>query len=307
MKRFLLIVLAALVAIAADTTPQQKYISKYSALAQSEMRRTGVPASITLAQGILESNSGQSRLAVKGNNHFGIKCHSDWKGDRMYHDDDEKGECFRVYPSAEHSFRDHSDFLRYYSRYKSLFELDPTDYKSWATGLKAAGYATSPSYATSLIKIIETYKLYQFDSSESVPETPAQIEAKSDLPAALVKVSYKYSASRTSKSGNGVPYVIAIDGDSYESLAKEYNLFTKEILSFNDLSGKQELAPGTIVYLQRKKSIAPKGLDKYIVEFDGQELRDICQLFAVREKSIKKLNGFTKEVSLKEGDTIKLR
>lgn len=149
-------------ASAPDETPQEKYVERYAAIAVSEMYRTGVPASITLAQGLLESRHGLSPLAAEGNNHFGIKCH-DWTGKKQYADDDRKGECFRVYGSAEESFRDHSDFLRYRNRYKSLFEYKVTDYKSWAYGLKEAGYATDPSYPSKLIKLIEDYDLARYD------------------------------------------------------------------------------------------------------------------------------------------------
>ena len=145
-------------------TAQEKYISTYADLAVQEMYRSGVPASITLAQGMLESGNGRSELAQKSNNHFGIKCHNNWSGERVYHDDDAKGECFRKYSHPYQSYRDHSDFLRYRDRYKFLFDLKTTDYKGWAYGLKQAGYATDPNYATKLIKIIEDYKLYQYDT-----------------------------------------------------------------------------------------------------------------------------------------------
>ena len=144
-------------------TPQERYIARYASIAVNEMYRTGVPASITLAQGIIESGSGRSRLATDGNNHFGIKCHNTWKGKTMLADDDRKNECFRVYDSAEESFRDHSDFLRYQDRYKFLFDLKTTDYKGWAAGLKKAGYATDPSYASKLIQCVEDYDLGRFD------------------------------------------------------------------------------------------------------------------------------------------------
>lgn len=144
-------------------TPQERYVSQFAGLAVEEMYRSGVPASITLAQGLLESRYGLSELAVKGNNHFGIKCHNTWEGRRMYHDDDQKGECFRKYNSPEESFRDHSDFLRYRDRYKFLFDLETTDYKGWAYGLKKAGYATDPAYPAKLIKLIEDYSLYEYD------------------------------------------------------------------------------------------------------------------------------------------------
>ena len=144
--------------------PIETYIEKWAPVAVEEMYRSGVPASITLAQGILESRYGLSELASKGNNHFGIKCHKDWKGRTMAYDDDAKGECFRVYDSAQESFRDHSDFLRYRDRYKFLFEFDTKDYKSWAYGLKKAGYATDPNYPAKLIKYIEDYGLSRYDS-----------------------------------------------------------------------------------------------------------------------------------------------
>ena len=139
-------------------SPQEIYIDQFASLAVEEMYRTGVPASITLAQGLLESRYGLSELAVKGNNHFGIKCHNNWKGKKMYYDDDRRGECFRKYPSPEQSYRDHSDFLRYRDRYKFLFDYKITDYKAWARGLKKAGYATDPAYPSKLINLIEEYK-----------------------------------------------------------------------------------------------------------------------------------------------------
>ncbi len=150
-------------ATADNETPQTVYIKKYASVAVNEMYRSGIPASITLAQGLLESGYGLSPLAKEGNNHFGIKCH-DWTGKKMYYDDDKRGECFRVYKTADASFKDHSDFLRYRDRYKSLFDNDITDYKSWAYGLKKAGYATDPSYPSKLIKLIETYNLSQYDT-----------------------------------------------------------------------------------------------------------------------------------------------
>ena len=164
------------VAALAQGTPQERYIQKWAPTAVREMYRSGVPASITLAQGILESRYGLSPLASEGNNHFGIKCHKDWKGKSMHYDDDAKGECFRVYDSADESFQDHSDFLRYRDRYKFLFDLKTTDYKGWAYGLKKAGYATDPNYPAKLIKYIEDYKLYEYDTmtyeeSERVAES----------------------------------------------------------------------------------------------------------------------------------------
>lgn len=165
MRRLVITMMVGLMAVVASAqSPIEKYIAQWAPTAVREMYRSGVPASITLAQGILESRYGLSTLAADGNNHFGIKCHKDWTGKKQYHDDDEKGECFRVYDSADESFRDHSDFLRYRDRYKFLFDFETTDYKSWANGLKKAGYATDPGYPGKLIKYIEDYKLYEYDT-----------------------------------------------------------------------------------------------------------------------------------------------
>ena len=164
MKRILFLLAAAWLALGAAKNPRLAYIDQYSALAVLEMQRTGVPASITLAQGMLESGYGLSPLATKAHNHFGMKCHSDWKGEKFFYDDETPDECFRVYPTVEDSFRAHSDFLRGRERYKALFDLDPTDYKGWARGLRRAGYATDPGYATKLINLIEDFQLYRFDT-----------------------------------------------------------------------------------------------------------------------------------------------
>ncbi|MBQ5943252.1 MAG: glucosaminidase domain-containing protein [Bacteroidales bacterium] len=360
-------VMAAVVLMASSgDSPQDKYIARYSGIAVREMYRSGVPASITLAQGLLESRYGASPLATKGNNHFGIKCH-DWKGKHMSYDDDKKGECFRVYDTAEESFRDHSDFLRYRDRYKFLFENKTTDYKSWAYGLKKAGYATDPSYPAKLIKLIEDYNLSRFDrmtkedvlveaeASEAVsedkeqegqeeiqlpvsdrkdrvyrrrkhgkpvkktvreeieeefegltdriPDSPLSIEE----PKPVRAEEFRFSMTRQMYSRNGVPFLSSSEGETYSSIAKNYKLFLKELLRFNDLSSEEELAPGTIVYLQAKKSKAAKGLDKYIVDSDDEDLREICQRFGVRMSSIIKLNGFPEGYRPLEGDTILLR
>ena len=221
MRRTLLILLltAVVTAFSAPTsekTPQQKYVDKYSALAVDEMYRSGVPASITLAQGLLESRYGLSVLATKGNNHFGIKCHNNWQGGKVFHDDDKKGECFRKYDSPEESFRDHSDFLRYRDRYKFLFDLDVNDYKGWAHGLKKAGYATDPAYPAKLIKLIEDYKLYKYDVAPSdygsyeaddveeyvVKEKPAQKKAEKHDNSAKKEDKHERKKDKKAKNHN---------------------------------------------------------------------------------------------------------
>ena len=376
-------VAAVILLVSAADTPQQRYIDRWAATAVREMYRSGVPASITLAQGILESRSGLSALAAEGNNHFGIKCHKDWKGKTMRVDDDRKGECFRVYDTAEESFRDHSDFLRYWDRYKFLFDFDTKDYESWAYGLKKAGYATDPSYPEKLIKIIEENGLSKYDSmtqaqasrassspSKATPSPPKTSDKASSKPvskasekasakesraaAKAAKASkaeearaarkaarrerlaamevipdeipeapnaleeavlvtpaaaeeFHFSLTRPIYTRNGVPFVYSVEGESYSSIAVSYNLFPKEILNINDLTSETMLLPGTVVYIQQKKNQAEKGLDKYIVEVDGENLRDICQRFAVRMSSVCKMNGFSAGHTLREGDTVLLR
>lgn len=313
MKNWLILLsmaLTAFLAVAAGDTPQERYIEKYSAIAVSEMQRTGVPASITLAQGMLESRNGLSSMATDGNNHFGIKCHNDWKGKRMYYDDDAPHECFRVYRSAEESFRDHSDFLRYWDRYKPLFELSPTDYKGWAHGLRKAGYATDPAYAAKLIKLIETWNLQRFDTGSAgqviaVPEAPLAMEKHSVRRIASGE-RYTYSLSRQVYERNGVRFVYSEQGETWESIAATFNLFPKEILRFNDLTVSSPLPRGSVVYLQKKKRYAASGMEMYVFSA-GENLRDVCQRFAVQQKSIVKLNGLPEGYVPAEGDRIMLR
>lgn len=318
MKKSLSVIFLALLfgTLLSAQSVQEAYIAKYAPVAVSEMQRSGIPASITLAQGLLESGAGKSTLATKGNNHFGIKCHNNWTGKTMRADDDAPNECFRVYSSAEDSFRDHSDFLRYRDRYKFLFDLEPTDYKGWAYGLKKAGYATDPSYATKLIRYIETYNLDRFDSGTDwkgetvqVPESPLSIEEPKKVSSGAVRSSeeYTFSLSRQLYSRNGVPFVYSTPGESYESIADSYGLTLKQILKYNDLGSASAPAPGTIVYLKAKKSRSAKGLDKYIVGEDGESLWEISQRFGVKLASLLKKNGLKGSFVLREGDELILR
>ena len=321
MKKFLiaLCLLPALLCLAAgDDTPQERYVKKYADMAVQEMIRSGVPASITLAQGMLESGNGLSKLATEGNNHFGIKCHKGWEGKSMRQDDDERNECFRVYQSVADSYKDHSDFLRYRDRYKFLFDLERTDYKGWAYGLKQAGYATDPNYPAKLIKYIEDYNLAQYDrkgalEGKKVPEPPHKIEEPVVVRPARTGVDvpiseeYNFNLDTPLYSVNGVPFIYASKGQTYASIAKEHQLFKSEILRFNDLKEDRELLPGTIVYLANKKNKAQVGLDMYIVEKDGEDFHAICQRFAVKEKAVLKRNRLSYPVTLREGDELKLR
>jgi flagellum-specific peptidoglycan hydrolase FlgJ len=186
MKILLFIFSFCLASAFASNTPEQ-YIALYKNDAIKEMKEYGVPASITLAQGMLESSNGNSALAVKANNHFGIKCHSDWTGDTYHMDDDEKNECFRKYPNVLDSYRDHSKFLKERSRYAALFTLKITDYKGWAEGLKAAGYATNPKYPQLLVNLIERYQLYIYDSEIAVVDSTKHVVFLSKNHVKLVK------------------------------------------------------------------------------------------------------------------------
>lgn len=312
MRKLLLIVLCSLFALAAGQDPKLEYIQKYHKLAVEEMRRSGVPASITLAQGLLESASGQSLLATKGNNHFGIKCHNDWKGETMYMDDDKAGECFRVYDNVKESYKAHSDFLRSRDRYKSLFELPSDDYAAWARGLKAAGYATDPAYANKLIKLIEDYDLAYYDTDiKPVIKAPKEIETPKIIVPEEIERNYKeyitFAVTRDIFIQNGTPFVYAIEGETYSSIAAQNNLFLKEILKFNDLKEEAQLNAGEIVYLGLKKSKAAKGVEKYTVDKTGETLYEISQRFGIRYIALLKMNISLGAIVLEEGDTVRLR
>ena len=294
-----------------QTAPDYRtdYILKYKDAAISQMQSSGIPASITLAQACLESGFGTSRLAREGNNHFGIKCH-DYKGRKMYVDDDVKDDCFRVYDRVEDSFQDHSDFLRFRSRYAFLFDLDPTDYKGWAYGLKAAGYATDPQYAVRLIDLIERYGLQQYDtvvSPDELPVTPVvaklpeQVELKESSPL------YKISLQREILKRNNVMFVVANGYESFYSIAREFNLFRWEVLRFNDERKDRLLQDGEVVYIEAKKKQADKYLDKHVVE-EGESMRIISQQYAVKEKYLYKYNpGIPKGSDPVPGSIINLR
>ncbi|PKO95940.1 MAG: N-acetylmuramoyl-L-alanine amidase [Bacteroidetes bacterium HGW-Bacteroidetes-7] len=292
--------------VLAQRITREEYIKTYKDLAIRQMKSHGIPASIILAQACLESGNGNSRLVIEANNHFGIKCHN-WNGETILHDDDEKNECFRKYSHPEGSFTDHSEFLRYRERYKLLFDLDPLDYKAWAHGLKSAGYATNPNYAQLLIKIIEDHKLYQYDSSSSdLPPSPSQVENEYEIDLRIASDLYKFSLARKHLNRNGITFIIAGERDSYSSLAKEYNLFTRELLRFNDLNSDVPISEGTIVYLEKKRERGDKDLSKHIAE-SGETMYFISQKYAIRLNSLYKINNMKKGDEPFAGYEIKLR
>jgi LysM repeat protein len=255
---------------------REEYISKYKDLAIKEMARTGIPASITMAQGLLESGSGNSRLAVKANNHFGIKCH-DWYGKKMRHNDDARRECFRKYKSVAESYQDHSDFLTTKSRYASLFLLEPTDYRQWAIGLKKAGYATSPTYAESLIRIIEENQLYLLDQGVEVPEHSVQYASNIEPNAETDPASDK----RQVFENNRVKYIIVKKGDTFTSLTTELDLLPWELTKYNEAPENISLSEGQILYIQPKRANAEAGKKIHTVK-SGETMYSISQKYGVR-------------------------
>ena len=276
---------------------REEYILSYKDIAIAEMQRSGIPASITLSQGMLESDNGNSRLARQANNHFGIKCHG-WKGKKIYHDDDEKNECFRKYKNANESFIDHTDFLMNGPRYVSLFSLDQTDYQGWAKGLKEAGYATSPSYADVLIRIIEENKLYLFDKpAKRKPEEIARV----DVEEFTAEVPYRKILTR-----NRINYIIVQEGDTYQGLSEELDMMPFELARYNEIERDSKLVPGQLLYIQPKRSRASVGFRHHTVE-EGQTMYQISQMYGVRLHKLYKKNLMEEGTEPEPGDVLWLR
>ena len=283
----------------------EAYIKKYRDLAIKEMKRTGIPASITLAQGILESNSGQSRLAVKGNNHFGIKCHSEWKGRKIIHDDDKKNECFRKYRSAYDSYKDHSDFIKKGQRYAFLFEYKTTDYKSWAKGLKKANYATEKRYAELLIGIIENYELCKYDSKKykkkSKEKKPKPKQELADVDNFIINPFKDEIQER-----NRIDFIVVKKGDTFYGIAKKFDVLLWQLYKYNELEEDAILKPGQIIYLQPKRNKAEAG-NKYHTVQKGETMYDISQLYGVKLKKLYKKNNMRLKDKAVAGQKISLR
>lgn len=275
------------------------YIEKYKDDAIREMQMYKVPASITLAQGMLESDNGNSALAVYANNHFGIKCHTEWTGDTYTADDDEHNECFRKYTSVYDSYVDHSKFLKTRNRYASLFELKSTDYKGWAKGLKAAGYATDPKYAERLIDIIERYKLFAYDKEEVLVPIVSSPKNNNQQQTVTSTVS-----RREIFLNNKIKYIIVKPGDSFMKIAKELDMGVWQLYKYNDLNKNATLTPGQLLYIQPKKKKSKEG--KHIVK-PGETIYDISQQYGVKVKSIYKYNSLPIGAQPKAGETILLK
>lgn len=300
-------------------TPKE-YIFKYKEEAIKEMNRTGVPSSITLAQGMLESGYGNSRLARKANNHFGIKCHSDWKGSTFKMDDDAKNECFRKYKTVWHSYRDHSDFLKGKRRYASLFELKITDYKGWAKGLRKAGYATNKKYASLLITIIERYDLNQYvkklkgrrnkknkkqKESKIVPVIDEEHREKNRSLEEDDKFEIEvFPLNNLQKSANGINYVKVKKGDTYYNIAKVNNISLSRLYKYNECNADTILKIGTVLYMQPKRARGTKSVHYYV---KGDNLYRISQSYGIKLKHLYRRNKWEVGHIPKNGDKIKLK
>ena len=304
---------------------RKEYIDMYKMLAISEMHRSGIPASIKMAQGCLESDNGNSSLARRSNNHFGIKCRNDWKGARVYHNDDELNECFRKYQTVDESYIDHTNFLMQNTRYSYLFKLSHKDYSAWAHGLKAAGYATNPKYANLLIKIIEDEKLYLLD--EIKPGEIAQYnvldekgkkfdpnasreqlsEVRDKVVESISNLKLNPFQSREVKTVNGLEAIYAIAGDTYESIAREFNMKTWEIHHYNDLpSDAFQPEIDELIYLERKRYNAPKGNDTHVLH-PRETMRDVAQKYGMKMSRLYRLNRLKKDELPVAGDPLYLR
>lgn len=285
----------------------RKYIDQYKGMAMRHMRDYHIPASIILAQGIIESRAGQSELAVKANNHFGIKCHREWNGPAHYQDDDQPGECFRKYRNAEESFVDHARFLTTRDRYKLLFSLDIKDYTAWAYGLKAAGYATNPKYPEILLMTIERFSLNQYDIyDKQVAESPG-INQSGNI-RNLITSQYVYFApgpnSRKVYLNNHIQLVFAREGETLVQIARDFRIPSSKLMKFNDIRRAGVLHEGDIVYLQSKKRKAEYKL--HVVE-QGQTLWEISQLYGIKLKNLILKNQLADGIEPFPGSVLKLR
>ena len=325
MKKSYLLIIAVWMTcqVRAQLTPEiiTAYINNYKDLAMAEMQRSGVPAAITLAQGILETEAGRSNLVMRSNNHFGIKCKSSWTGEKVYHDDDAKGECFRKYQSAEDSYRDHSDYLAQTPRYAHLFKLDPADYKAWSHGIRAAGYATNPKYAYILIKYIENYSLNDYTliamgritapdmaiagggtgNAGAYLETPTSGPAGDPKTVEKNEVKYPLGEFRI----NDTKVIWAAPGTSLKEVARKYALTVDWLQEFNELpAGQETVVNGQLLYLQRKRK---QGNKEYRVFAEGDNLYSIAQEEGIRLESLLKYNQLSLEMKPAIGEKLYLK
>ncbi len=323
MTLLLFFLLAAFVTPAQQPETIRNYINTYKDLAIAEMQRTGVPASITLAQGIHETMAGTSSLVLKSNNHFGIKCKTGWTGESVTHDDDARGECFRKYPAAEDSYRDHSNFLKNSGRYAALFSLEPTDYTGWAYGLKKAGYATNPRYPQVLIRLVEDYGLQEYtlialgkspaeETDNGVPpadETSGKVTGGFKSVEETDKAKEENSGSKGSYPGgefriNDTRVVFVQKGTSYLAVAQQYDIPLSRLFEFNELAEAEAADKDQLIFLQRKRRT---GAGEYHKVLPGETLHDIAQQQGIRLESLMELNRLSGKEQPAPGENLSLR
>lgn len=336
-------------ASAQERMTREEYIVKWGHLAIDNMEVYGIPASITMAQALLESGAGNSQLSRASNNHFGIKCKSTWEGEKVYHDDDEKGECFRAYPTVADSYHDHAEFLNNGKRYEFLFAYDITDYQSWAKGLKAAGYATAKDYAERLIRLIEDEHLYLLDKKDGLAlydkylsqklginrpplaadATNNEQRATSTTTEAGGEVASKGNSKATAQAGkglnpnnhrvslsthagyniyttNGTHYIVATEGDSFETLAKKFRMSASSLRKHNDLGRDAVLSAGDVVYIERKMECWT-GSELYHEAKEGDTLHSVAQQYGIRLKKMERMNKELRKRVLKDGEKVFIR
>lgn len=288
------------------------YISKWKTAAVAQMNKYKIPASITLAQGILESGNGTSKLAKEANNHFGIKCHSTWKGDTFIQDDDKKNECFRAYDKASESFEDHSVFLLK-RRYSPLFKLKLTDYKKWAKGLKTAGYATNPKYPALLISLIERYELWKFDElygktiEEQKDESVVPIQSSSVIDNEDSEIEYSINTHVVKTSENKVKFIVAKPGDTFYKLSLELELTLRQLYKYNESKSKDVLKVGDIVYTTPKRWRSRKGNPTHTCE-KATTLREVAHIEGIKLKCLLRRNNSEQpDEELPKGTKVSLR
>jgi len=293
----------------------EDYILTYKDVAMDKMEAYGIPASITLAQGILESGSGNSELSRKANNHFGIKCHKGWNGKTFHMDDDAKNECFRKYKSPDDSYRDHSLFLTTRDRYADLFKLDIMDYKGWARGLKKAGYATNPKYPQLLIKIIEENNLHEFDKGitptylTEKPYEPAVSEAVvTEAVIYPVPASYElveiWETGRKVYINNGVKFIFVTAGDNFSDIAADFEIYSWQLPKYNEVDKKAQLKEGQMLYIE-KKNKKNKEAGTHTVKA-GESMHYISQLYGIQLRQLYKKNKMEEGSKAQAGKVLKL-
>ena len=311
---FLLSTFCSQLVFAQSRAQIQAYIDKYKGIAMAEMVRTGIPAAVTLAQGIHETSAGTSNLVLKSNNHFGIKCKTEWEGERVYHDDDAKGECFRKYDDPVISYRDHSDFLRNRPYYASLFKLDPTDYEAWAYGLKKAGYATNPKYPQILIQLIRDYHLQDYTltvlgkklKDPNAPEWARATESN-DFNAAneqALGASLKPNYPEGVFTINETKVIFITKGTSYLKVATEQDISLARLFDFNDMKDGDIAQKDGLLYLQRKRKT---GAHETHTVMPGETLYDIAQAEGIRLESLLQYNMLTANAPVATGEKLYLK